>query len=73
MHEIKHIYTVPTTHSSKFVVDNRYNVYISPFCKCMNRVIDTQTNTDITTTLKGDELMILAFSHKEDNDGNQRI
>lgn len=58
--KIEHIYTVPTTHSSKFIIDDRYAVYISPFCSPQQIVIDTITDTDITDTIKGMELLIVA-------------
>lgn len=58
---IQHIYTVPTNHASKWLIDDRYAVYISPFSKCMQRVVDTKTDTDITDTVKGCELFIAAY------------
>lgn len=50
--------------SDLFKIDNRYLVYLHTWANCQHIVIDTKTDTDITDTIKGCELIIAAYNSK---------
>ena len=52
--------------SDIFKVDNRYLVYLHIWANCQHIVIDTQTHKDITQTIKGKAMIIIAYNIKED-------
>lgn len=62
--KIEHIYTIPTTHASKYIIDGRFNVYLNPFSKNLEAVIDNTTGENITDTIKGMELIVAAYNQR---------